>query len=133
LTEAGSNKDRILTVLVFITDMGQKDGMNRAWDEWGRPYNLEAGGCLRGLCIDAIRFAPTEKARHETPRTFSLRRTKPSRIDDIAAPWGELRSVASCINRQYREALSRRLQVTRDSRALLHLGANEPSRLAGAL
>src|SRR5215470_2247083 len=34
LAEAGSNKSRILSATVYITDMGRKPEMNRAWDEW---------------------------------------------------------------------------------------------------
>ena len=34
LADAGSDKSRILTATVFITDMSKKEEMNRAWDEW---------------------------------------------------------------------------------------------------
>jgi len=40
LAEVGTIKGRILTALVFITDMAQKDEMNRAWEEWADPANL---------------------------------------------------------------------------------------------
>jgi hypothetical protein len=39
LAEMGTVKGRILTALVFITDMAQKDDMNRAWDEWADRAN----------------------------------------------------------------------------------------------
>ena len=34
LREAGTDKSRILTAIVYIADMARKPEMNRAWDEW---------------------------------------------------------------------------------------------------
>src|SRR3954454_16698462 len=34
LVDAGTDKSRILTATVYITDMSRKEEMNRAWDEW---------------------------------------------------------------------------------------------------
>ncbi len=40
LSEAGSDKSKVLTATIFITDMGQKDGMNEAWTSWFAPEHL---------------------------------------------------------------------------------------------
>jgi enamine deaminase RidA (YjgF/YER057c/UK114 family) len=34
LSEAGTDKSKTLTALVYIADMARKPEMNRAWDEW---------------------------------------------------------------------------------------------------
>ena len=34
LAEVGSSKDKLLTAMIYISDFGQKDGMNEAWLEW---------------------------------------------------------------------------------------------------
>jgi len=55
LAECGSSKDRILTALVFITDMNQKDEMNRAWDEWADRRNPPMRACVAaGLTGDSL-------------------------------------------------------------------------------
>ena len=46
LAEAGSHKSRILTATVFITDMGRKPEMNRAWDEWVDRANPPRRACI---------------------------------------------------------------------------------------
>ena len=46
LAEVGSAKDRILTALVFITDMSAKEEMNRAWDEWADRANPPMRACV---------------------------------------------------------------------------------------
>jgi enamine deaminase RidA (YjgF/YER057c/UK114 family) len=37
LAEAGSDKTRILSTQIYITDMAQFPGMNSVWDEWVVP------------------------------------------------------------------------------------------------
>lgn len=32
--QVGSSKDKLLTAIIYISDFGQKDGMNEAWLEW---------------------------------------------------------------------------------------------------
>jgi len=55
LAEAGTGKDRILTAMVFITDMAQKDEMNRAWDEWADRANPPMRACVAaGLTGDSL-------------------------------------------------------------------------------
>ncbi|MDH2328295.1 RidA family protein [Cereibacter sp. SYSU M97828] len=34
LAEVGSSKEQLVTAMLYITDFGQKEGMNEAWLEW---------------------------------------------------------------------------------------------------
>ncbi len=40
LKEHGSSKDKLLTALIFITDMKEKPAMNAVWKAWLAPANL---------------------------------------------------------------------------------------------
>jgi enamine deaminase RidA (YjgF/YER057c/UK114 family) len=51
LAEAGSDKSRILTAMVYITDMGNKPELNRAWDDWVDRANLPMRACL-GVALE---------------------------------------------------------------------------------
>jgi enamine deaminase RidA (YjgF/YER057c/UK114 family) len=51
LAEAGTDKSRILTTIVYIADMAQKPEMNRAWDEWVDRANPPMRACL-GVVLD---------------------------------------------------------------------------------
>jgi enamine deaminase RidA (YjgF/YER057c/UK114 family) len=51
LADAGSHKSRILRATVYITDMGQKGEMNRAWDEWVDPANPPQRACI-GVALE---------------------------------------------------------------------------------
>jgi enamine deaminase RidA (YjgF/YER057c/UK114 family) len=42
LDEVGSNKSKVLSVTVFVTDMAQKAVMNEAWTTWFGAENLPA-------------------------------------------------------------------------------------------
>jgi enamine deaminase RidA (YjgF/YER057c/UK114 family) len=46
LGEAGTDKSRILTAMVYITDMHKKPELDRAWDEWVDRANLPMRACL---------------------------------------------------------------------------------------
>ena len=46
LADAGTDKSRILTATVYITDMSKKEEMNRAWDEWVDRNNPPMRACL---------------------------------------------------------------------------------------
>jgi enamine deaminase RidA (YjgF/YER057c/UK114 family) len=46
LADAGSDKSRILSATVYITDMGNKAEMNRAWDEWVDRANPPQRACI---------------------------------------------------------------------------------------
>jgi enamine deaminase RidA (YjgF/YER057c/UK114 family) len=52
LAEAGSNKSRILRVTVYITDMGRKPEMDRAWNEWVDQTNPPQRACIGGTLAD---------------------------------------------------------------------------------
>ncbi len=51
LAEAGTNKSRILTAMVYITDMSRKPELNRAWDEWVDSANPPMRACL-GVALE---------------------------------------------------------------------------------
>ena len=51
LAEVGSHKSRILRATVYITDMGRKPEMNRAWDEWVDKTNPPQRACI-GVALD---------------------------------------------------------------------------------
>ena len=40
LKEHGSSKDKLLTALIFVTNMKDKPAMNAVWKEWLAPANL---------------------------------------------------------------------------------------------
>ena len=46
LALCGSNKSRILSAIVYITDMKRKSEMNRAWDEWVDIGNPPMRACI---------------------------------------------------------------------------------------
>ena len=58
LAEAGTTKARILTVIVYLADMAQKDLMNQAWDEWASldepPMRACIGATLAGNTLVEI-------------------------------------------------------------------------------
>jgi enamine deaminase RidA (YjgF/YER057c/UK114 family) len=53
LTEAGTDKSRILTAMVYVADMKQKSEMNRAWDEWADVENPPMRACVGTDLADA--------------------------------------------------------------------------------
>lgn len=46
LVDAGSDKSLLLSATVYITDIKQKDEMNRAWDEWVDRENPPQRACI---------------------------------------------------------------------------------------
>ena len=46
LALCGTDKSRILSAIVYITDMTRKAEMNRAWDEWIDPANPPMRACI---------------------------------------------------------------------------------------
>ena len=46
LNEAGTDKRRILMVMIYITDIANKAEFNRAWDEWVDRDNLPLRACV---------------------------------------------------------------------------------------
>jgi enamine deaminase RidA (YjgF/YER057c/UK114 family) len=51
LAAAGTDKSRILTALVYVTDMADKPAMNEVWREWMDPENPPARACV-GVALD---------------------------------------------------------------------------------
>ena len=51
LADAGTDKSRILTATVYITDMSRKEDMNRAWDEWVARDNPPMRACI-GVALE---------------------------------------------------------------------------------
>ena len=52
LALCGTNKSKILSAIVYITDMSQKGEMNRAWDEWVDAKNPPMRACI-GVELEA--------------------------------------------------------------------------------
>lgn len=46
LAEAGTNKSRVLMVMIYLTRIDGKPEFNRAWDEWVDPANLPLRACV---------------------------------------------------------------------------------------
>ena len=46
LALSGTDKSRILSAIVYIADIGRKEEMNRAWDEWVDRANPPMRACL---------------------------------------------------------------------------------------
>ena len=46
LQEAGTEKSRILMVMIYITEIDNKPEFNRAWDEWVDRTNLPLRACV---------------------------------------------------------------------------------------
>ena len=47
LAAAGSNKSRILSALVYVSDMSNKEGMNEVWQKWMDKANPPARACVQ--------------------------------------------------------------------------------------
>ena len=46
LEQAGTNKSRLLTAIIYLADMRQKAQMDEAWLEWVDPGNPPARACV---------------------------------------------------------------------------------------
>ena len=46
LAEAGTDKSRLLMVMIYVADITQKSEFNRAWDEWVDRANLPVRACV---------------------------------------------------------------------------------------
>lgn len=46
LKEAGSDKSRLLTAVIYLADMRHKAQMDEAWHEWVDPQNTPARACV---------------------------------------------------------------------------------------
>jgi enamine deaminase RidA (YjgF/YER057c/UK114 family) len=52
LAEAGSGKQHLLSVHVFLADLADFDAMNRAWDRWADRANPPARATVQSQPID---------------------------------------------------------------------------------
>ncbi len=52
LAEAGTDKSRLLTCQVFVADIRDVEGMNRAWDAWLDPANPPARATVQARLVD---------------------------------------------------------------------------------
>jgi enamine deaminase RidA (YjgF/YER057c/UK114 family) len=52
LAEAGTDKQYLLSVQIYIRDMDDIAGMNRAWDAWVDPHNLPARATVEAKLYD---------------------------------------------------------------------------------
>jgi len=46
LTEAGSDKSKLLAATIWLSDIRAFDDMNKAWDAWVSPGNTPARACV---------------------------------------------------------------------------------------
>ena len=46
LTRAGSDKSRLLQVMIYLADIGEIDAMNAVWDDWVPPGTAPARACV---------------------------------------------------------------------------------------
>jgi enamine deaminase RidA (YjgF/YER057c/UK114 family) len=51
LAEAGTDKSKLLSATVYITDMARKPEMNEAWMAWVDPANPPQRACI-GVALD---------------------------------------------------------------------------------
>lgn len=65
LAEAGTDKSRLLSVIVYITDMALKPQMNEVWDQWVDMQNPPQRACIgaaleEGDLIEIVATASTK-------------------------------------------------------------------------
>ena len=53
LAEAGTDKTRLLSANIWLTDMGRFAEMNSVWDAWVDPGNPPARACVESRLADA--------------------------------------------------------------------------------
>ena len=52
LQDMGSDKSKILEATIFLTDLGNYDGLNRAWDAWVPEGQAPARACVKAYLAD---------------------------------------------------------------------------------
>lgn len=53
LTEAGTDKSRLTSVTVWLSDITNFDAMNRAWDSWVDPHNVPVRATVEARLFSA--------------------------------------------------------------------------------
>lgn len=66
LANCGSKKSRICEAVIYLADMTDFEGMNRAWDAWVRPGKTPARACVQAILANPkwkveIKITATEK------------------------------------------------------------------------
>ena len=46
LAMCGTDKSKILSAIIYLNDVTQKQELNRAWDEWADPKNPPMRACI---------------------------------------------------------------------------------------
>ena len=54
LEASGSDKNHILSAIVYVANMAEAPGMNKVWDAWVTPGNEPARAC-----VEAAMFSPS--------------------------------------------------------------------------
>ena len=53
LAACGTNKSKILTATIWVSDIRNRAFMNEAWTAWADPKNLPARACIESKMADA--------------------------------------------------------------------------------
>ena len=57
LAAAGSDKSKLLSATIWMTDMGAFAEMNAVWDAWIDPDNPPARACVQSPALAALQFS----------------------------------------------------------------------------
>jgi enamine deaminase RidA (YjgF/YER057c/UK114 family) len=52
LAKCGSNKSKILSATIWVTDIRSRDAMNEAWNAWTGGENLPGRACIQAALAD---------------------------------------------------------------------------------
>lgn len=52
LAKCGSDKSKIVSAQIWVSDIRHRDGMNQAWIAWADPKNLPARACIEARLAD---------------------------------------------------------------------------------
>ncbi|MBI3371375.1 MAG: RidA family protein [Betaproteobacteria bacterium] len=52
LAKCGSNKSKVMTATIWVTDIRNRPAMNEAWTAWVDPNNLPARACVEAKLAD---------------------------------------------------------------------------------
>ena len=52
LARCGSNKSKVMTATIWVTDIRNRTAMNEAWTAWVDPNNLPARACVEAKLAD---------------------------------------------------------------------------------
>ncbi|MCB1619161.1 MAG: RidA family protein [Thiothrix sp.] len=52
LTQVGSDRNRVLSVTIYLTDFGNLDAMNAIWDDWFPEGSAPSRACVKAALAD---------------------------------------------------------------------------------